>query len=69
MDLFEFDAGEMIQWNNDTAIAGFCQDSASVVRVFQTQSGSEYTEEKEFCDTKADSPYRTNCNISTDLVM
>ena len=49
--------------------AGFCQDSAGEIRIFQTQSGSEYTEEKESCNITADSPYETDCNGLTDPKM
>jgi hypothetical protein len=69
MDLFEF-TDEVTEWNDDTVIAGFCRDSASEMRVFQTQSGSEYcTEEKEFCDISTNSPYKTDCNDLTDSKM
>ena len=50
-------------------IAGFCRDSASKMRLFQTQSGSEYAEEKESCNTTANSPYETDCNGLTDPKM
>ena len=58
-----FNSDEVTE-ENGTVIAGFCQDSASVIRVFQTQSGSEYTSDKlEFCDiTTNNSPYRPDCN-------
>ena len=41
---------------------GFCQDSASVIRIFQTQSGSDiarrdHSNNMEICDIKATSPY------------
>ena len=63
------------QWDS---IAGFCRDSASVIRVFQTQSGSEYgasdnedNNNIEICDINANSPYATNnhCDDLTDLKM
>ena len=54
-------------------IAGFCRDSASVPRVFETQSGSEnFTEDSstELCDIEADSsPYKSDCSGMTDLRM
>ena len=50
-------------------IIGFCRDSASEKRIFQTQSGSEYTEEKETCSITNNSPYETDCNELTDPKM
>ena len=56
--------------NNPPVISGFCQDSASVMRVFQTQSGSEYSgtsdndednnDNIKICDIEANSPYIVN---------
>ena len=73
VDLSMFNNDDTTQWDDGTAIAGFCGDSASVIRVFQTQSGSEYTNDTEnrldSCNIQADSPYRSDCNDLMDLKM
>jgi hypothetical protein len=66
-DLLLFDNDSVAQWGVGAA-TGFCQDSASVIRVFQTQSGSDYgaTDDNgdnnnvKKCDIKADSMYTIN---------
>lgn len=71
-DFFKLNPDEVPEWDDDAVIAGFCRDSASVLRVFQTQSGSDYTSETEvtkFCDIMDDSPYKTDCSDLTDLKM
>ena len=68
-DLFSTDEVTDPEWEDDTVIAGFCRDSASETRIFQTQSGSEYVEEKESCNITAYSPYETDCNSLTDPKM
>ena len=71
-----FNITEEPQWDDLTTIAGFCQDSASVARIFQTQSGSEYyandadkNETNEICNIQAESPYRYNCSALRRLKM
>ena len=53
------------------SIAGFCQDSASVRRIFQTQSGSDERVTKDSsinsCEIRANSPYESDCSGMTDL--
>ena len=61
-DMLFFENDPLAQWG---AATGFCQDSASVIRVFQTQSGSEYgTSDNDGnmknCDIKANTPYTVN---------
>ncbi len=69
-DSLFFDEDSVAQWGVGAA-TGFCQDSASVMRVFQTQSGSEYgaaddngdNNNMNICDIEADSsPYSINNN-------
>ena len=58
-DLLFFENDPLAQWGGAT---GFCQDSASVIRVFQTQSGSDIArgDHSNICDIKATSPYTVN---------
>lgn len=57
-------------WDDDTVIAGFCRDSTSVIRQFQTQSGSEsISDTDDHCVIDADSPYKSDCGDLTDLKM
>ena len=71
-DFFKLNPDEVPEWDDDVMIAGFCRDSASVLRVFQTQSGSDYTSETEVtksCNISDNSPYKTDCSDLTDLKM
>ena len=71
-DFFKLNPDEVPEWDDDAMIAGFCRDSASVLRVFQTQSGSDYTSETEvtkFCNIRDNSPYQTDCSDLTALKM
>ena len=54
-----------------TMIAGFCRDSASVIREFQTAlPGSESTNNPDnYCSINANSPYKSDCDDLTDLKM
>ena len=58
-DLLFFENDPLAHWG---ATTGFCQDSASVMRVFQTQSGSDSRDDNDMkiCDIEANSPYAVN---------
>ena len=70
-DLLFFEDDPLAQWG---AATGFCQDSASVIRVFQTQSGSDIARARgdnnnmKICDIEANSSYTVN-NCDDQLKM